>query len=205
MSQTHTFLIAFLSVAALALLGGCDVQNPGEVNENEVITTVVLTFSPQAGGGALEFRWADPENDGSPVVDDIALSDANDYDLAVRFLNELEDPAEEITDEVDEESDQHQVFFTGTAVDGPASDNAGAPLTQAYADTDVNGLPVGLNDTIVTNAPGSGTFVVTLRHLPPEDDVAVKVAGLAEDVAAGGIDAIGGDTDAEVRFDLVVQ
>ena len=205
MFKTLRFLLTVPCALTLALLGGCDVQNPDETNENEVITTVVLTFSPQSGGTALEFRWADPENDGSPVIDDIALSDADDYDLGVSFLNELEDPAEDITEEVAEESDQHQVFFTGTAVDGPASDNEGAPVTQAYADTDDAGLPVGLDNTVVSNSTGNGTFIVTLRHLPPQDDVDVKVAGLAEDVAAGGFDAIGGDTDAQVTFDLVVQ
>ena len=35
----------------------------------------------------------------------------------MRFLNELEDPAEDITEEVEDESDQHQVFFTGTAAE----------------------------------------------------------------------------------------
>ena len=205
MFKTHSFLLAALSAATLALLGGCDVQNPDEVNESEVITTVVLTFTPQGGGTALEFRWADPENDGSPVIDDIALSDADDYDLGVSFLNELEDPPEDITEEVAAESDEHQLFFTGTGVNGPAADNAGAPITHAYADTDGAGLPVGLYNTIVTDGAGSGTFIVTLRHLPAQDDVALKVAGFAEDVAAGGFEAIGGDTDAQVTFDLSVQ
>lgn len=205
MQNTPKSLLAALAVVALPLATGCDVQNPDELNENEVITTVVLTFSPQAGGDALEFRWADPESDGSPVIDEIVLQDADDYDLTVSFLNELEDPAEDITEEVAQEADEHQVFFTGTGVDGPAQDNPGAPLTHVYADTDGEGLPVGLDNTMATNADGAGTLVVTLRHLPPEDDDAVKVPGLAEDVASGGFDAIGGDTDAQVTFEILVE
>ena len=52
---------------------------------------------------------------------------------------------------------------------------------------------------------GTGTLTVILRHLPPENDVAVKVEGLAEQVAADGIDSIG-DAQAPgglVRGDLI--
>ena len=156
-------------------------------HEQEVVTTVVLTFTPTGGGGELVFEWADPEDDGSPVIDEIVLSDAEDYSLTVSFLNELEDPAEDITAEVEDESDQHQVFFTGSGVEGPATGtNAAAILTHAYADTDVNGLPVGLDNDIGTRAVGSGELTVTLRHMPLESDQPVKVAGTAEEVAAGG-------------------
>jgi hypothetical protein len=197
-----------LSIAGIALFAvACsDVNNPEEVNENEVITTVSLTFTPAAGGDSLTFAWADPENDGSPVIDDVVLSDADDYTLDVSFLNELADPTEDITEEVDAESDQHQVFFTGTAVDGPATgENPDAVITHAYADEDANGLPVGLANDISTLGVGTGMMTVTLRHLPPENDTAVKVEGLAEDVAADGIENLPGETDASVDFAVEVQ
>jgi hypothetical protein len=175
-------------------------------HDNEVITTVALTFTPSGGGSALRFAWADPESDGSPVIDAIVLADADDYDVTVAFLNELEDPAEDITEEVADESDQHQVFFTGSSVEGPATgDNAAAVVTQAYADKDVNGLPVGLENTFTTDAAGSGELTVTLRHMPLESGNAVKVAGVAEDVADGGFGSIGGDNDVQVTFDLTVE
>ncbi|MFZ5475278.1 MAG: hypothetical protein ACOZNI_00770 [Myxococcota bacterium] len=183
------------------------VENPCEgANPEEVITTVALSFTPASGGAALEYAWADPENDGSPVIDDIVLSDAEDYTLTVSFLNELEDPPEDITEEVDAESDQHQVFFTGSAVEGPATgDNFSAVLSQAYDDTDANGFPVGLTNSVTTLGVGSGTLTVTLRHLPPENDTPVKTGTLAEDVAAGGIDSIPGETDAMVDFAVAVE
>ena len=177
----------------------------GEEGE-EVITTVALTFKPVSGGAAVEATWADPENDGSPVIDDIVLSDTEDYTLAVSFLNEIEDPAEDITEEVDAESDQHQVFFTGTGVESPATgENAGAVVSQAYDDTDANGFPIGLASSVVTLGVGSGTLTVTLRHLPPENDTPVKTGTLADDVAAGGIESLPGETDASVDFALAVQ
>jgi hypothetical protein len=166
----------------------------------------VLSFTPLAGGDVLEFRWADRENDGSPVVDGIVLLDADDYDVTVSFLNELEDPAEDITVEVEAEADEHQVFYTGTAVEGPATgDNPDAVVTHVYADTDIDGFPVGLDNGIVTQAAGTGTFIVTLRHLPPESGTAVKTSSLAADLAQGGFEALPGDSDAQVTFDLTVQ
>ncbi len=184
---------------ALLLLVACgDVEKPdAEGNAEEVITTVELVLTPSAGDPIVAI-WTDPENDGSPVIDPIALSDAEDYAVTVSFRNELEDPPEDITAEVAAESDQHQVFFTGTAVDGGA-------VAFAYGDEDADGFPIGLQGTLTTVGAGAGTLVVTLRHLPPEDDVAVKTGTLAEDVAAGGFDAIPGDSEAAVTFELTVD
>ncbi len=197
-------IIPFLFVS---LLVACDdVKNPGDENPEEVITTVVLDFTPSGGGDALSFSWADPENDGDPVIDAITLADADDYDLRVSFLNELEDPAEDITVEVEEEGDEHQLFFTGSAVESLATgDNASAVITQTYEDTDGNGFPVGLDSSVLTLGVGSGELTVTLRHLPPEDDVAVKTGTLAEDAASGGLDGLPGETDVSVTFDLTVE
>lgn len=200
----HRSVATLLVFSAFAACG--DVKNPEEVNAEEVITTVSLDFVPASGGATVSASWADPENDGSPVIDAITLSEAEDYTLAVSFLNELEDPAEDITLEVEEESDVHQVFFTGAAVQGPATGaNAAAVVSQAYGDVDVNGFPVGLESQIGTLLAGSGVLTVTLRHLPPEDGTAVKTGSLAEDVAAGGFADLPGSTDASVDFELTVQ
>lgn len=196
-----------LPIALLTLLAACDdVKDPGDENPEEVITTVVLDFTPVSGGEPRSFSWADPENDGSPTIDAITLSDAEDYTLSVSFLNELEDPAEDITLEVGEESDQHQVFFTGAAVESPATgDNPSAVISQVYDDVDDNGFPVGLESSVGTLMAGSGALTLTLRHLPPENDVAVKTGTLADDVASGGVEALPGETDVSVEFDVTVE
>lgn len=187
---------------ALFALVGCDADvMDGE--EMEVITTVTLTFTPTAGGDALTFVATDPEDSGSFTIDDIELSDADDYDLDVTFFNDLED--EDITEEVEEEDDEHQVFVTGSGVAGPASDSANAVVTHAYADMDGGGLPVGLANSIVTDAEGSGDFIVTLRHLPPENDVVVKVDGLAGIVLSDGFGGIPGENDVQITFPLTVM
>jgi hypothetical protein len=186
------------------VLAACG-DDGGGGNENEVITTVMLSFTPTGGGAAVTAEVDDPDGDGgqAPTVQPVNLT-AGAYTLAVRFQNRLEDPAEEITTEVMDESDQHQLFFTGTAVNGPASNVPAAPLTHAYADTDANGLPIGLSNTI-TAAAGTGNLIVTLRHMPPVNDQPVKTSTTAEMVKTGGFNAIGGSTDAQVTFPVTVQ
>jgi len=186
--------------------GEHDHDHHGHDHEHEVITTVELSFTPQSGGTALVFTWADPEDDGNPEIDAIALTDGETYDTTVAFLNELEAPAEDITEEIGDEGDEHQVFFTGSGVQGPATGtNASAVVEHAYADTDGDGLPLGLDNTFTTLGVGSGELTLTLRHLPEENGSAVKLDGLAEDVAAGGFDSIGGDNDVSITFNIEVQ
>lgn len=179
-----------------------------------ITTTLMLLFTPADGGETLTFAWSDPENDGNPLVDDIVLPDGSDHDhhdarsytLELQLWNDLEDPAEDVTSEVSEDAASHQVFFTGSAVQSPATgDNPSAVVGQAYADTDANGLPIGLESTIDTLAHGTGELTVTLRHMPPENDEAVKTEGLAEQVATDGFSSIGGDNDIQVTFNLEVE
>jgi hypothetical protein len=190
----------------VALVGCIDVETPDEgENEEEVITRVVLTFTPRGGGDDVVAAFADPENDGNPTIDPITLDNGTTYTLALTFENQLADPVEDITAEIAEEADEHQVLIYGSAVEGPATgDNADAIVTHAYADEDEGGLPIGLENTIVATSTGNGDFKVMLRHLPAEDGVAVKVAGLAEAFAADG-NAIAGDADVDVTFALTVE
>lgn len=195
-----------LPVATLTLLAGCAGvgDDHDHDHDHEVITTVVLTFTAQDSGDVVEATWADPEDDGDPVVDSIELLDSEDYDLDVSFLNELEEPAEDLTAEVSAEGTEHQLFFIGSAVAGPAGSGANAVVTHAYDDVDEEGNPVGLASTITTDATGSGVMRVVLRHLPFEDGSSIKTSTLAADVAADGIDSLPGDSDVDVDFDLEV-
>ena len=197
--------IAFLSLLATAACGGDDDDDHDDDHdhddeENEVITSVILTFTPDGGGTALFFEFDDPDGDGGnePTVDDIDLA-AGTYAVDFAVENRLEDPAEDITEEIDEEADEHQVFFTGTAVDGPATDNSGAPLTHSYGDQDSNGYPIGLTNTFAA-VVGTGNLIVTLRHLPPVNDTPVKTGTLAADVQTGGLTSIPGSSDVQVTF-----
>lgn len=222
--RTASFFASRLGLVGMLVLGACpgddtadggsDGHDHGHENESEVLTTVRLTFTPDGGGTPVVAAFTDPDGDGgmSGSADAIVLTSGTTYALAVEFLNELEEPAEDITAEVREEAEAHQVFVTGSAVDGPATPSRpDAPLEHAYADSestydaDATGddLPVGLAGTITARAAGSGTLEVTLRHLPELNGQPQKVAGLAEMLGAG--QPLPGDVDAAVEFELTVQ
>jgi hypothetical protein len=199
MTSRASILASVICVFGFAACG----DDGGSTNDNEVITTVILNFA-QPGGATQTFEFDDPDGDGGQAgtSDPITLT-AGTYTLTVQFQNRLETPAEEITNEVMDESDIHLLLFTGTAVVGPATSNLSGPLTQAYADEDVNGLPIGLTDDI-TAAAGSGQLTVTLRHMPPEEPPQ-KASDTVSLVKSGGVNSIGGSTDAQVNFTVTVQ
>ena len=185
---------------------------PEDTNEG-IITSLMLHFTPVNGGETLSFRWTTPEDD-APVVDDIPLPDRTNhghhdrqsYTLNVEMWNEQDTPATDMAQVVADNGVDYQIFFTGSAVDGPATaDNSDAVIRHIYDDVDANGYPLGLNNTIDTMAWGAGELTVTLRHMPPEDDSTLKAANLAEDVAENGFDAIGGETVLQATFDIDVE
>jgi len=185
-----------LILATLVVLPACadDAQPP---DEQEVITTVILELTP-TGGQAMVFEFDDPDGDGgaAPTIDPIEIG-IGSYSARVRFENRLETPPEDITAEVDDEAEQHQVFFTGSAL-------AAGDLAYTYADMDANGLPIGLTGSMSAPSDGTGDLTVTLRHLPPINGQPTKTAGLETQVRNGGFDGIPGESDAQVTFPVTV-
>lgn len=191
----------FLSPLALLALTACsdvekDEHDDHHHHDHEVISTVVLTFTSQADDTEQVIRWV--EGEGQDV--DIDLATGTVYNLSVSALNELETPTEDITPEIADEADEHQLFFTGSAVDD-------ALVTHDYVDFDEEGLPLGLENEVTAVTAGSGDLTVTMRHLALQDGNKVKREGMAEDVAEGGLSAIAGegDNDFSIDFSITVQ
>lgn len=140
-----------------------DHHGPGE---EELITTLKLTLTPSGGGSALTVQFQDLDGEGgaAPVVDRIVVAAGTDYDGAVQVLNESESPAENITEEVEEEAEAHQFFFE--TLGGFSS------ATVAYADKESDygtnsgaDHPVGLAFTLsVPDNAQNGQFRVILSH-----------------------------------------
>ncbi|MCM4158508.1 type 1 periplasmic binding fold superfamily protein [Antarcticibacterium flavum] len=187
--------IKFLSMFAIAgaLLTSCssdDDNTPEPVNEEEVITTLRVTLVPEEGGETIIMEYRDLDGDGptAPVITVSGNLAANTiYFGSTEVWNELEEPADNITLEVAEEADEHQFFYN------PGS---GLDVRIIYTDEDDNGNPVGINFTMTTMEASEGTLTVTLIHLPNKD---------AEGVAEGDVTNAGGETDAEVTFNVTVE
>lgn len=187
---------------------------PTEDTNDGIITSLMLHFTPVNGGDSLSFGWTAPEGDGDAVIDSIPLPDRTNhnhhdkqsYALDIELWHTVDDSEVNISQSIEDEGEVYQLFFTGSAVDGPAtSDNSSAIIRHAYDDVDTNGLPLGLKNKVDTMAWGEGQLTVTLRHMPPEDDGTFKVENLAEDIAENGFDAIGGETLLQVTFDIDVE
>lgn len=179
-------LITLLVISAL-ISTSCSNEDT-VVNEEEVITTVTTTLT--GGGQVITLTSRDLDGDGSnaPIVSVSGnLEAGTTYSGTTTFLNELADPAQDITLEVAEEGEDHQLFYQ---LAGPLG-------TLTYTDSDANGQPIGLHFTVVAGSTSSsGTLTVTLRHLPKK-----SAAGVAD----GDITNAGGSTDAVVTFPILIN
>jgi hypothetical protein len=129
-------------------------------DENELITSVTLKFVEKGTANELTFAYKDPDGDGGNAptrFDTIALKPNTTYAMTIEFLDESKTPADNITDEVKEESDKHLLVYTPS----PAT-----LLTYTYGDKDANNLNIGLVGEAATGAAGSGKLKVQLRHQP---------------------------------------
>lgn len=179
----------FLPLFAFALVvffASCDDDDPVIDNEEEVITRVTWTLTPDdAANETVVFSFVDTDGDGGndPVLSTTGSLVANaSYSGSATFANE----DEQITPEIVEEDDEHQIFFV---VSG------GLNLTPVYDDMDDDGNPIGLLTTVTTGDASTGSVQIVLRHEP------TKGAAATIDNPA----AAGGETDVEVTFSASIQ
>src|SRR5690606_5097983 len=161
MSRLAATAPAVLSALSLSFLfAACDVSDPHEHDEGELITSLRLVLTHDASGTADTVWFRDPDGPGgsAPVAHDtLRLTAGRAYNVALAFLDESS-PAHviDMTDELREEAVDPQVFYTVT---GPG-------LTVAYADEDDNGFPVGLAAVFTTTSGTPGALTITLKHQP---------------------------------------
>lgn len=185
-----------------ALASACG--NPSADPKN--VTTVILTFTPVEGGDEVTGEWARLDPDNEPEITGIVLANATEYYLSTSFLNEEPDPTDDLTAEVRAEAEAHQVFYTGNAVDGPATGSRpNAPVEHSYDDADSNGLPLGLDNRVHTRGSGSGNITITLRHMPEQMGTLPKSAELPTEVATSGFGTVPGTNDIQVTLGISVE
>jgi len=184
--QINLILLYLLSITISFTFLACDdqpVNHPPQMNEEELITSVELTFTNTTDDSDVRvFKFSDPDGAGGnapEITDTIQLRATSTYDLVVRFLDES-DPSsvENITEEVKEEADEHRVcyFIPGD-------------VTVRITDTDNQGLDLGLQAVVTTFDSENTSLLVQLKHQPEVKD------GTCEP----------GETDVEVLFQTVIK
>lgn len=177
--------ILLLLVVGLLTFSSCSKDDPEVENEEELITTLNYTLKSSAGETVvLTFKDLDGDGGNAPEITGGTLKANTTYTGEMELRNDEEN--EDITEEIEEEDEDHQFFF----------DSNVAGVSVSYDDQDADGNPIGLKSTLKTGDAGSGYLKVTLRHEPNKSGSGVK---------GGNIDNAGGETDIEVSFDISVE
>mgnify|MGYP001322361731 FL=1 len=179
------FKYALLAIPFLYFSCSDDDDNtPEPINEEEVITTMTVTLVAHDGSGVVTMQTQDLDGDG-PALPEVTVSGpisaASSYSGSIVWLNEMEEEVEDITEEILEEADEHQVFFSASGLD----------LDFVYGDFDSNENPLGTQFILAPNSSGSGTITITLVHEPTKPN--------------DGLDSAGGEIDIQATFSVTVE
>jgi hypothetical protein len=170
-------LLLLVAVAATLFTAGC---KKDDATSGEVITKVVVHLTGIGNNFDQEFEAEDSDGDGVfNSIDTINLTAAEAYKCHLHVYDETKTPVEDITEEIEEESNDHLFVFT------PAFTG----LEVSNLNTDGNGAPFGLESIWVTALVGTGTIKIALHHEPTDKNAADP----------------GGDVDFEVSFPVIVQ
>jgi hypothetical protein len=157
-------------------------------DDNELITTVELVFTDAATiSRSFKFRDLDGDSRTAPeAFDTLKLARNTEYRVEIRIGDESKGSLEDITGDIEDESDVHLFVYRPI----PAS-----LLAVQITDLDKYALPVGLKATVKTQyIPGSGFLQVLLKHQPPLNGKKVKTG-----------DENAGSTDLDLSFPLVIK
>jgi len=173
--------------ALMVAVSACGDSSTAPGGETEVISRVTLTLTPSAGGAALSSFIDDSDGNGptapSAQVGALALAKGVTYTGTVKFENRLVTPAEDITTEVQAESNEHRVFYTVT--------NTGVTVSTTDVDGQNRPLGVRFRKVVTSTASGAGTMRVVLCHY----DSAPKVAAAT---------SCTGETDIDLTFNFSI-
>lgn len=196
---TNTLLIIF----AFLLVISCDKGEPVVVHEHEVFTRVVLEVKKDGETNFKKYTFEveghddhghDDHGDDDHGDDDhgdehteVELDTNSTYHVGIFFYNDSDpDNIEDVTLEVIEEADVHQVFYEMTEI-------SGFSIAAASDDTkDSNGNPLFLKTSWTTASETSGDVMAYLIHEPTS-----KTGSARAD--------FGGATDVEIEFEVHIE
>ena len=196
---TNTLLI----ISAFLLVISCDKGEPVVVHKHEVFTRVVLEVKKDGETNfkkyTFEVEGHDDHGDDDHGDDDHGDDDHGDehteveldtnstYHVGIFFYNDSDpDNIEDVTLEVIEEADAHQVFYEMTEIPGFS-------IAAASDDTkDSNGNPLFLKTSWTTASETSGDVMAYLIHEPTS-----KTGSTRAD--------FGGATDLQIEFEVHIE
>lgn len=194
MKKENFYLLPAASLVAASLFfTSCKTEDTPPSNEQEEITTIRLLATNSATAATRVYTFKDldgPAGNPPSQIDTIALAPNQAYSFSVVFADDTKSPAVDITPEIRNEANDHQVFYRVS----------GTSLNVAYSPTDRDGnnppKPVGLTANATTGPGGAGTLRIVLKHQPD---------GLKGGIAASQGDITQGDTDVDITFPYVVR
>lgn len=149
----------FLFGASVLLLTSCKKDDHDhDHDDEEVITTMRLTFTPVGSTNAVTFQYDDPDGPGgaNPTQDQITLAPNTVYNVSLQLLNKTKNPVADVTTEVQAEGQAHRFYYQVAN---------GSNITVSDLNTDAAGLPLGITSRwTTTTATNSGNVRVILRH-----------------------------------------
>lgn len=201
----NLYIKPIIALCLFVLIFACSKSDdPDPVHEEEAITLVTLEVSKAGSSETTEYNFeveghdhededhADEEeedhddHDGEHI--EIELEPNSSYDVSIFIYNDT-DPnnVEDITLEIIEEKDEHQIFYE------IMDELSGFSITSASDDTvDSNGNPLNIKTTWTTTGETSGEVVGYLIHGPTS-----KTGNTRND--------FGGATDFEIDFEVHVE
>jgi hypothetical protein len=178
----------FILFLILVIASSCSESEPVIPQESELITNMIYTLRPTAGGPPVIFSFEDSDGDGgaNPIIISEDLEANKEYMGTIELFNSSGISIQDITEEIRDESQEHQFFFKTTKSD----------LSITYQDLDPDGNPIGLLTKLNSGNTGIGVLTITLRHEPNK---------FGPNVNSGNIENAGGETDIEIEFIVNVQ
>lgn len=148
----------------LLFVYSCSKDDPDAINDQEYISNVILTLE-SSGQDSQVIDWDISEMNSSSIN----LNANTEYNVNISFIDSS-DPIEieNITLEVIEEAEEHQVFYEFAEVS--------VTVSSADNDTKVGARGVLINSVWSAGAAGSGVVRVYLVHQPTNFDATTREA-----------------------------
>lgn len=168
----------------LSCFTSCLKENIENPNEEELITTVGVRLIDQKSQEQSIYLFRDLDGTGGLApqqFDTIKLKSSSIYDMQIILGNESVAPVDDIKNEVEAESNDHQLYY----------EPIGISLQITQLNKDDKGYDLGTTSKWEVGSAGKGSVRITLKHKP-----GFKTSNDSIDV---------GETDIEIEFPVIIQ